>query len=144
LPPQLTNGVEILGSFSGATGTISAINRNGVVKGFDTFIQLYKYLATQVSGVFIQNEVVTQGGSTGYVHHVEGSGGITIYIDGMSYVFAVGQQIVGQTSGAIATLNTMYPPELVPGAGHVQYVENISPVTRANTQSETFQIIMNF
>jgi hypothetical protein len=143
--PILDTGTEIIGSQSGTMAIINTVKRNGITKFFDTFIQMHKYDATLVSGTFLNNEVVAQGNNTGFIHHVEGSTNITVFLTNMSKIFqANSTNIIGQTSGAIATLTQAYTQEVVPLSGEVQYLENLEPVTRANTQSESFQIVMNF
>jgi len=144
-PPLLTTGSTVMGSQSGAQGTVMSIKRNGIIKDFSTFIGMYKYTATQIAGTFIINEKILQGNNSGFVHHVEGTGTITIFLSIMTpSLFVVGQQITGVTSGATATLNTVFSPEVIFGSGPVQYIENVAPITRANQQSEAFQIVMNF
>ena len=55
--------------------------------------------------------------------------------------------IVGQTSGAIAQVNSyslITYPELVRESGKVVYMENVSPVTRSKTSKEEFKIVVKF
>lgn len=52
--------------------------------------------------------------------------------------------IIGNTSGATATINNVYSPELVFGSGKILYFENIEPVARTTDQSETFKLIFEF
>ncbi len=141
-PPVLETGTVMIGIQSGTLAMVNFIKRNNVVKFFDTFIQLHKYDATSVSGSFIQSERVFQGNSYGYLHHVDGTG---MYLSEMTQTFQANTTNVrGETSGAIATLTKKYKRETMFGAGSIQYLENISPVTRANTQNETFQIVVHF
>ena len=37
-----------------------------------------------------------------------------------------------------------YTPEIVFGSGRIIYLENLDPITRANTQSEVFKLIFEF
>ena len=144
-PPTLGPLSMVMGIESGAIGTLSNIKRNGVVKGFDTFIQMYKYDATSISGTFLNNEIINQGEEWGYVHHTEGTTNISLYLSNMSQVFQANATIVqGNTSGATAQIMTKYEPETIPSSGAVQHLENIAAVERANNQSETFKIIVNF
>jgi hypothetical protein len=58
--------------------------------------------------------------------------------------FNVSDTFRGITSGAVATVTKVYQQELVYNSGDILYVENINPVTRANNQQETINIIFNF
>jgi hypothetical protein len=144
-PPVIGTQAMMIGNQTGSYAVLNTITRNGVVKQFDTFIELYKYSATLVSNTFLINEVVKQGNSSGYVHHVEGTPpNISIFLSGMTQIFNIGQNITGNSSGAIATLTTQFNPEVLFGSGQVQYLENIPAVTRSNTQTETYQIIVSY
>ena len=52
--------------------------------------------------------------------------------------------INGTTSGAQVKILSTTLPEVVDGTGEVMYLENFSPVSRDNNQSETFRIIIEF
>jgi hypothetical protein len=144
-PSSLTTGTNLIGTQSGATGRVVSMRRNSVVKGFDTFIQVYKYDTTLISGMFLANEQVVQGNNYGYVHHTEGTTNISIFISNMTKLFVANTTpISGVTSRALATLTKRYNPEVIFGSGTVQYVENLEMIDRANTQSESFQIALTF
>ena len=144
-PPTITTGTNLIGTQSGATGRVVSIRRNSIVKGFDTFIQVYKYDTTLISGTFLDNEQVVQGNNYGYVHHTEGTTNISIFISNMTKLFTANTMpISGITSKALATLTKRYNPEIMVGSGTVQYVENLEMIDRANTQSESFQIALSF
>ena len=42
------------------------------------------------------------------------------------------------------TVKTKYNGWLVPDSGEILYLENLSPITRANNQSETIKLILEF
>lgn len=141
----------LLGNTSGAYATINSVSRSGVTKGFDTFVQLFKYEGTITSGEFEENEKVYQNAisvaNASLFGVVDVGGSVEIYTSNQTGVFAInasGHTIVGQNSGAIAELTTKYSPELVFGSGEILYVENLDAITRSNTQSETVKIILNF
>lgn len=134
-----------IGWASGAQAQVNAISRNGLAKGFDTFVQLYKYDTSSISGTFIEDEYVTQGDKEGRLHSVVTNSGISsIYVSDQIGAINTASALVGNTSLATATLSEAYSPELVFGSGDVLYLENIDPVTRSNTQSETFKITFEF
>lgn len=133
----------IIGRSSGALANVTQIDRNDVTKEFNTFIQLYKLTINPVHGTFIQGETVQQGNNTALIHSVLNND--TMYIDAPSAQFRAGAvKILGLTSGAEATIVTVFNPELEIGQGTVQYYDNIEQVTRQATQTEHFKIVFDF
>ena len=68
-------------------------------------------------------------------------------VNGSNGFQAGSNNIVGQTSGAIAQVNSyslITYPELVRESGKVVYMENVSPVTRSKTSKEEFKIVVKF
>ena len=130
----------------GYAADVTSIVRNGETKQFDTFVQAYRYIGTISSGLFINNEKLDQGGvSSGYLHSIETIGGQTnFYVTNQNGIFNTSNTITGETSGAIASLTTKYLPELVFGSGRILYLENLEPITRTDTQTETFKINFEF
>jgi hypothetical protein len=142
---------RIIGVISGAHGTISAITRNGMAKGFDTFIQLYKYEGVMTSGTFEENEMVYQvdtSNSHAWLYATVNAGAsLEFYTSNQTGSFIINDElntIVGETSEAVAQLTSKYSPELVFGSGDVLFVENIEPVERTNAQQETVKIVFEF
>lgn len=141
----------IIGSRSGAFGVVNTTYRNDVNKGFDTFVQLNKYVGASVSGTFTENEIVYQESlsvSNAYVHSTSNSGGVlTLYTTNQlgPFIPSIGFNLLGNTSGAEMTLANNFSPELIFGSGEVLYIENIDEVSMANTlQSQTFRLIFEF
>ena len=48
------------------------------------------------------------------------------------------------STGTIDLGSVKYNPDLVKGSGQVIYSENLNPVSRSNTQSETIRVILSF
>lgn len=136
-----------IGVTSGAVAQVNVISRNDVIKGFDTFINLHKYKGTITQGVFIPNEVVFQGNLTtanASLHSVvSNSGFVDIYTSNQIGVFQTSNTISGNSSLAAASITNKYLPELVFGSGDILYVENITPITRQNNQSENIKLILS-
>ena len=142
---QLFTDDYYIGVSSGALAQVNTISRNSIDKGFDTFVQLYKYDSGSISGTFIDDEFVTQDSKFGRLHSVVANAGVSsIYVSDQIGMINTSSALVGQTSLATATLSQAYSPELVFGSGAVLYLESIDPVTRGNTQSETFKITFEF
>jgi hypothetical protein len=139
----LNTGDIIIGAASGARANISLITRNNVEKDFETFNQLYKYDIDIVSGTFQPNEQVYQGTSlanstaNAIVHSVISDGGTDyLYSSNSLGTFDDSLQIIGANSGAIATINEIFSPELDFGSGDILYIESLDAISRdgANQQ----------
>lgn len=131
----------LIGLSSGTKATINTISIGGIIKGFDTFINTYKYVGTITSGTFIEDETVYQDSistANGKFHSIENG---YLYTDGS---FSVGKSLVGSNSAAIALLSTKYEPELVFNSGSILYMENLDPIPRSNSQTETFKLTLEF
>lgn len=144
--PNFATGDLIVGSKSGSIATINTITRNEVSKTFDTFVQLKKYELSAIVGTFQENELVYQN-STSYANALffgYGSNSQYIYTSNQVGVFELGTTIIGNTSTATANVANVYSGELMVGSGDIIYLENIDPIERANDQSETFNIYLEF
>lgn len=146
-------GDMIIGDVSGATGIITSIQRSGVTKDFNTFVQMYKYMGTPISGTFAQDEIVYQSESNNfeenyanaYLHSVKGTGPSTNYfVTNQVGLFNVGVNLRGANSDSTALITNKYSPELVFASGDVIYLEKIDPITRADATSETIKFIFEF
>jgi hypothetical protein len=148
----IVNGDEIIGELSGSHAIVDNVVRGGVTKDFSTFVQLYKYSTTITSGTFEENESVYRGinannqQANAVIHSVINIGGNDrlIYTSNQVGLFTVGSTITGMQSGATAVINTVNNPELVFASGKVLYVENVESFTRAEDQTETFKLILEF
>ena len=149
----ISSGDKMIGFNTGAYIEANSVTRNGADKGFDTFIQLYKHEVDSTNAgsfAFEENEYLYQGnlasGPNAYLHSTESLGGNQhiLYTSRQFGTFEVGDEIYGNTSGSsVFLINTLYP-ELVYGSGLILYVENVEPISRSNTQTETFKIIFDF
>lgn len=136
----------IIGSRSGAVGYVNSVSRNTVVKGFETFNQMYKYQVDVKSLEFFQDETIYQNDlsvANAVVHSLT-NGNTLMYVTNQIGNFNTANDIIGVSSGAVATILNKYSPELVFGSGTVLYLENIEPIVRQPEQTETFKIILEF
>lgn len=143
----------LIGELSGAVGTVDNITRSGVNKGFESFVQMYKYVGTPLTGTFEQDELVFQSSTGGFdeafanakLHSVVGAGPTTSYfVTEQVGIFNVGNTLIGHSSEASASITNKYYPELVFGSGEVMYIERTDPITRTNASSETIKFIFEF
>jgi hypothetical protein len=143
----------IIGSESGATATVTTINRNNVNKGFDNFVQMYKYTVSGVAGTFNPDELVYQSESglfveqfaNAYLHSsVDDGVSLNYYVTNQTGVFNSGYDLIGSVSSATANVVNKYSPELVFGSGEVMYIEKIDSISRSNTAAEIIRFIFEF
>ena len=52
--------------------------------------------------------------------------------------------VVGETSTAARFLNSVTSPDMEPFSGNLLYIDNVTPIERAEDQIEDFKIILNF
>jgi hypothetical protein len=148
---QLTNvngvfmtGYRVEGATTTATANVTLFEINGLAKNFNTFDQRYKFTYTPTTGVFVKDEVVYQTDmqlTNAYFHSNSSN---YIYLTDIRGTLNTGNTLIGQNSGATANLLYSYPPDLVVGSGEILYLENYTPITRANSQSETIKLILQF
>lgn len=139
----ISSGDFIIGRTSGAYGVVNVVSRSGVEKDYNTFVYAHKYVCTVLSGEFTEDEELYQEASTstGTLH--SNDDGI-LYVTNLIGSFDSSKSIIGRESGARATILSHYGPEILFRSGNILYVENMEPVTRANTQTETFNINLRF
>lgn len=143
--PTFISGSKIIGQSSGAFSEVDTVSRSGVTKGFDTYVQLNKYVGSLSFGLFSINEPVTQGNSVALLHSYQIDSGVTTaYTSNQVGQFTTGNTMIGTLSSAIMSISAKYQPELVFGSGVPIYIENLSPISRAPTQTETFKTVLHF
>jgi hypothetical protein len=146
---NLSNSIEsnnlIVGVLSGARAISNTVYISGLNKGFGTFINMYKYIGNITSGTFIKDEKIYQNSiaeANATLFSTDDS--TTIYASDQFGIFETNKNIVGEDSNAIATINEKYTPEIVFKSGELLYIENMSPVSRQDGQSETFKIVFEY
>ena len=121
---------------------------------FNSFTQLTKLAGTLDSGTFAEDEFVYQDSATIYDRPegrlyaaVEAGSTDYLYLTNVKNVWQTGAAngvATGNSSDAQFTVTAKYNGELIPDSGEVVYIENISPVSRSNTQTETIKLILEF
>jgi hypothetical protein len=143
------NGDIVVGLDTGTRGEVDTVERSGVEKGFDTYVQMWRYDGT-VTGTFTDNEKVFVGSTlanstaNGSLHSStsDGGGGFVVYVSNTYGNLAVGFQ--GANSAASLTVAEAHPPELVHGSGRVIYLENITAVPRDADDTDHLNLIIQF
>lgn len=141
-------GKTITGQSTGTTANLSSLMINGVSKDFTTFDQRHRFTIwegnTINTGTFNQDEVVFQTDTqiSNAVFHSNTTS--NIYLTHIKGAINTGNTIIGTNSEAIVALSYHYPPDLIVGSGEVLYIENILPIERSNSQTETIKLILQF
>jgi len=140
---------QVIGLTTGAVATINSVSRSSQTKGFQTFVQMFSYDGTVLSGTFIADEQVVPSDNqyaNATFHSIVNYGSYQrIYLtDQTGSITASGGYLLGLTSGAKFSMSNKYYPELVYGSGQVLYIENIDPITRRSDQSENFKLVLEF
>ena len=134
------------GSFSnGQTITDQTTNANGIVLFANSTYLKLTGVSQNLS--FINGDTINNG--TGVTATASNTFQVLVLndINGVNGFQAASNNIVGQTSGAVAQVNSyslITYPELVRESGKVVYMENISPVTRSRSSKEEFKIVVKF
>ena len=71
-------------------------------------------------------------------------GTLTLQTSNQVGTFIGTESVIGNTSGATATISSSFSPELVRGTGKILSLENIDAVSRGNTKTETLKLLFNF
>lgn len=144
-----TNDI-IIGEESGSKANVESVSRSDVTKGFDTFIQMYKYTGVRQSGSFTADDTIYQGTSlanstanaTLHSFVLDGEN-ITMYLSNVKGNFNIALPFYGVSSG-VALMDYEFDPELLSGSGDILYSESIENIARTNSQTEEFKIVFEF
>ena len=141
---------NVTGVFSDAIDEVITINSTdydiiAIDKNTDVFDQRISVGVTYTVGTqFVQDELVIQEdtGAQGYVYNDNG----TLFLVNVKGTFAnsITDEIIGQTSGTKATINSVGERDMIIGSEDILYVQNVSPITRTISNTERVKIILGF
>ncbi len=123
------------------TFTVSSVLDNN-----DFFDQRTNLDVNIVSGSgFEKDELVIQDitEAQGYVHSYSGTNLYLVNTVG-DFQASANNEITGQESSTVATINTVTNPELQKHSGKILYIERFDPITRLDSQSETVKLVIGF
>lgn len=126
----------IVGTRTGAVGVVDFSKRQGVTKGFDTFVGLSLFVCNTVVGAYTQNETIAGPNSTAALHSSYSNGGNRwLYASNTVGPWTLDTTVSGSNSGATSVIRTKYEPEIKHGSGEILYLENTTAanVTASNT-----------
>ena len=146
--PKFVTSKLIIGASSGATANVTAIDVGE--KNFNNWSTLdnrTRISYTSITGTIPEDAKVFQTGiavSNAYYHSANDT-----------YIFLTSEkgpinadpaEIVQVENGSNTVVlgSNKYTPDLVKGSGKVLYIENNTPISRSNSQSETIRLILNF
>ena len=145
-------GSYVIGSISLTNITLTGVKNNDRnTNNLNTFQQTVKF-AGAVTGTFVNDEIVYQQGvyadenlrPTGRLFHYIDDSADYIYITNERNTFSTNGVIIGNTSGATFTCINKYSGDLIKDSGDVLFLDNVSPITRSNTTSETIKFTLEF
>lgn len=140
------NTTVVSGS-SNSIANIVSVSVSSWSNTFNVFDQRYKFTYTGSANAFVEDATCYQGAlslANATIHSVVNSSMITM--TNMRGLIDPGAELIEsdtltsiQLDGGGRTL-----PDLVKGSGEVLYIQNRSPITRSNTQSELIKIVLKF
>jgi alpha-tubulin suppressor-like RCC1 family protein len=134
---------DIVGESSRASGNVTAVLFNNIPKTFLTMNQLQAHRGT-LTGAFVEDEYVYVGNSEIANARYHSGNSSMIFLTQPRGDFTVGLTITGNSSGASFVIDDKYNGDISRGSGDIMYIENIQPVSRSDSQSETIKLIVEF
>ena len=146
-------GANIAGGLSGAYANVSSVIQPSTV-----FVQTLKLTGTYQVGSntfviddYCQQDTPGANGAYGYIQAIDdpvGGGNTTynFYLTAVKGEFEVGgsKTIQSLSSDKRVDVSAIKQPDLVKYSGDIIYAENITAVSRSNTQSESIKLVLNF
>ena len=145
-------GSYVIGTESRTAITLTGVKNNERnTNNLNTFQQTVKFAGT-ITGTFINDEVVYQQGvyadenlrPTGRIFHYMDDTADYLYITNERNQFSSDGVIIGNTSGATFACINKYNGDLIKDSGQVLFLDNVSPITRSSTTSETVKFTLEF
>jgi hypothetical protein len=145
--PKFAVNKKIIGASSGAMANVTAINVNEkAYNSWNTFDGRTRISYSTVSGNFDEDDLVYQNStslSNAYYHSANST--YIFLTSDRGPINADPSTPLLNEGGSSYTLGSIkYNPDIVKGSGDLLYIENIEPVTRSNSQSETIRLVLKF
>ena len=148
---------RIVGGTSNTSATVNSfVTSDKSTSNFTTFDQRFRltgFAQTTTDAAFSIDEPVIQASTnaTGIVHSINTSSGSVITITNKKGNWLASDTATdtqysfsGNTSGAAGTFADTAGPDIVPNTGEVIYLENVSPITRSDDQTERIKLMIEF
>ena len=149
---QFVTGLRITGQTSGVTGNVLSVatSEKGTSNAstFDQRLRLTGF-ANQTGAAFTIDEPLSQEttDATAVLHHINtDSVAAVTNVKGNFLASDTTQtyEVSGATSGQRFKFTGKAGPDLVENSGEIMYVENITPITRDDSQTETIKVMIKF
>lgn len=158
-PISSLTSTKLYGEESYATSVLdSAVSQPLVVRpsgrpanNFYTFSQLEMFLGELTTGPFDEDEIITQTSAITYAQptaRYHSGNSSYMYVTNANNIFQTNTSpdsdgiITGAQSEAQFIVTNKYPGELVVDSGQVLYIENLSEIKRADSQTESIKLII--
>jgi hypothetical protein len=143
-----TTGNTTFGLLTGSNTGYSAVCDSST-QPTTYFDQTYKVIGTlQTAQAFTQDELVVQSeNANGFFYSSNSTVMKLVNKKGtinQSEVSGVQYYIDGTSSDAQFLVSGIVPADLVTGSGDVIYIENFTPITKANGQTESIKLVLEF
>ena len=148
---------RIVGGTSNTSATVNSfVTSDKTTSNFTTFDQRFRltgFAQTTTDAAFSIDEPVIQASTnaTGIVHSINTSSGSVLTITNKKGNWLASDTATdtqysfsGNTSGAAGTFTDTAGPDIVPNTGEVIYLENVSPITRSDDQTERIKLMIEF
>lgn len=146
--PKFVTGKMVVGASSGATANVTAIEvGEKSFNNWNTLDNRTRISYTSTSGTIPEDAILYQDDialSNAYYHSANSSYIFLTSEKGPINADPAQQLQVYNGSNTITLGSNKYTPDLVKGSGKVLYIENNTPISRSNSQSETIRLILNF
>jgi len=146
--PKIVVGRPVIGSVSGAMANVTAITVNEKnYNSWNTFDNRTRISYTANTLAFANDAVVyqTEVSLSNAFFHSANSTYLFLTSEKGPINADPNEELVQVNGSATYTLGSVkYPPDIVKNSGEVIYIENSEPISRSNSQSEAFRIVLQF
>jgi hypothetical protein len=147
--------VRLDGTEGGTISTANDFREIGLIRDpfeYDTttraqatnYRQTYRYFVPDANSTFSLDEVVTSGANTARVVEWDNTNKFLFVNLPLPKEFANGASVTGSSSATVGTISAISEPGLAPYTGDTLYIENRSPISRANDQIEDVKLVIEF
>lgn len=115
---------------------------NNTVANAASYDMSYKFTVGTVVGNFLKDEFVRGGTSNAYGYVVDFKNGDTLRLTNLNGTFSNGETLTGNTTSTTANITNITAPSIKKYSGDIIYIENRSPVTRSEDQTEDLRVVV--
>lgn len=139
----LTAGTRLYGVTSRNTDTITAVTHNWNTDA-SYFMQATRLVGAITSGTIQVDQFIGSGSNGMIVHSVKNNGNGTVTVYGTNATGNIIPGVLTQASGGVLNVTAKYNGDVAVNRGRLVYLENVVPITRSPTKSETIKLVLEF